>query len=329
MPTKPAFASIDPASGFTTGLRARWLMNEASGATLSDMSGNGYDVTLSGGYSWVTSGDGAAVSFNGSTAQGFLASNLGLGTSNATLWVRFALNSLSTRGAFLKVGGSTGGGYGIGAGDTTMESDGNNLIGILEGAGWVPTTTPLGTTLRNAAMTIPASGTTTMWDGSTGAGSITNTRVAPDASFSMGYVSGVSTRYSNVTIVEAAVWARILTPTELGTLNADPYAGLLYAAPSIASFTPTSGPGGTLVTLTGADYNGITGVTFTAAGGTVAALYRVDSTTQITCAVPPTATVGPIRVTNALGTGVSGGSYTPTSSGSASPLYLPTNWSDA
>src|SRR5262245_5571504 len=65
------------------------------------------------------------------------------------------------------------------------------------------------------------------------------------------------------------------------------------AAPTITSFTPTSGPVGTSVTITGTNFTGATSVTF----NNVTATFVVNSATQITATVPSTATTGRIKVT--------------------------------
>ena len=66
------------------------------------------------------------------------------------------------------------------------------------------------------------------------------------------------------------------------------------ALPSIASFTPTLGPVGTTVTITGTGFRGATGVAF---GVGQATSFTVDSDTQIRATVPPGAKTGKIQVT--------------------------------
>jgi hypothetical protein len=76
--------------------------------------------------------------------------------------------------------------------------------------------------------------------------------------------------------------------------------------PTISSFTPTSGPVGTSVLITGTGLTGASNVTFNGA----AASYTVNSPTSITATVPNGATTGPISVTTPGGTGTSSTSFT-------------------
>jgi hypothetical protein len=79
------------------------------------------------------------------------------------------------------------------------------------------------------------------------------------------------------------------------------------AAPTVASFSPTSGLVGTTVVLTGTDFITTTGVAF---NGTAAPGFVINSDTQLTASVPAGATTGPISVTNPQGTSASAASFT-------------------
>ncbi len=78
------------------------------------------------------------------------------------------------------------------------------------------------------------------------------------------------------------------------------------AALSIASFTPTSGPVGTSVVITGTGFTNVTSVSF----NNVNATFTVDSDTQITATVPVGATSGPIAVTTPSGMATSVTNFT-------------------
>jgi poly(3-hydroxybutyrate) depolymerase len=79
-------------------------------------------------------------------------------------------------------------------------------------------------------------------------------------------------------------------------------------APVISSFSPTSGPVATAVTLTGTDFTGASSVKF---NGTTAS-YTVTDSTHIATTVPSAATTGTIAVVAPGGTGTSSSSFTVT-----------------
>ena len=77
--------------------------------------------------------------------------------------------------------------------------------------------------------------------------------------------------------------------------------------PTITSFTPTSGPLGTSVVITGTNFTGATVVSFNNVNATT---FTVNSATQITATVPSTATTGPIKVTTPGGSATSTTNFT-------------------
>jgi IPT/TIG domain len=81
-------------------------------------------------------------------------------------------------------------------------------------------------------------------------------------------------------------------------------------APTITSFTPTSGAVGTSVKIAGTNFSG-TGITGTAVTfNNVTATSVVNSATQITATVPSTATTGKIKVTTSCGSITSATDFT-------------------
>jgi hypothetical protein len=83
-------------------------------------------------------------------------------------------------------------------------------------------------------------------------------------------------------------------------------AGAAVGAPTITSFTPTSGAVGTVVTITGTNLGGAT-VTF---GGVAASCTANTAGTQLTCTVPVGAVTGKIVVTTTAGTATSATNFT-------------------
>ena len=77
--------------------------------------------------------------------------------------------------------------------------------------------------------------------------------------------------------------------------------------PAVLSFTPTHGPVGTAVTITGSGLTGTTSVTF---NGVAASGFTVVSDTQITVTVPNAAINGKIKVTTPAGTATSKTNFT-------------------
>ncbi len=80
-------------------------------------------------------------------------------------------------------------------------------------------------------------------------------------------------------------------------------------APAISSFSPASGPVGTVVAINGSGFTGATAVTF---NGIAASSVTVDSDAKITATVPAGATTGAIAVTAPGGTATSASSFTVT-----------------
>ena len=68
---------------------------------------------------------------------------------------------------------------------------------------------------------------------------------------------------------------------------------------TLANLSPTSGPVGTSVTLTGTGFTGATGVRF---NGSAATTFSVSTATTATATVPPGATTGPVTLTTPGGT---------------------------
>jgi hypothetical protein len=123
---------------------------------------------------------------------------------------------------------------------------------------------------------------------------ITNPPTTSTATYSLpkeGLVGVLSTLSTPPRGIVCYSWVRVNTGTE---------------APAISSFSPTSGPVGTKVVITGQSLTGATSVTF----GGVKASFTLNSDTQITATVPSGAKTGKIVVTAPGGTATSAGTFT-------------------
>jgi len=89
--------------------------------------------------------------------------------------------------------------------------------------------------------------------------------------------------------------------------------------PTLTRFTPTSGPAGTWVTMTGTHFLGASDVRF---NGVSSLQFEIVSMTTIRAVVPPGATSGPISVVTPGGTGISAEPFTVTT-GLHSRLFIP------
>jgi hypothetical protein len=94
--------------------------------------------------------------------------------------------------------------------------------------------------------------------------------------------------------------------TTMGGTAASPSDFSVTPPPTISSLSPSSGPAGTSVTITGSSLTGASSVSFNG----VTAAFTVDSDTQITVTVPNSATTGLISVTTPGGTASSPSSFT-------------------
>nr|NIR47425.1 DNRLRE domain-containing protein [candidate division KSB1 bacterium]NIR69995.1 DNRLRE domain-containing protein [candidate division KSB1 bacterium]NIS23018.1 DNRLRE domain-containing protein [candidate division KSB1 bacterium]NIT69876.1 DNRLRE domain-containing protein [candidate division KSB1 bacterium]NIU23525.1 DNRLRE domain-containing protein [candidate division KSB1 bacterium] len=89
--------------------------------------------------------------------------------------------------------------------------------------------------------------------------------------------------------------------------------------PTISSFTPTSGPVGTEVTVSGDNFSGLTDVSF---NGLTSSSFTIDSDGEVRATVPSGASTGPVSVTNSAGTAISVGDFTVTEPPSSQSLVF-------
>ena len=99
------------------------------------------------------------------------------------------------------------------------------------------------------------------------------------------------------------------SPEATAVANAWRAVGLGDPTPAFTSMSPTSGPVGTVVTINGVNLASAFRVTF---NGTAATDATFTSGTQLTVAVPPGATTGPVVITTPSGAATSAGVFTVT-----------------
>jgi uncharacterized repeat protein (TIGR03803 family) len=116
----------------------------------------------------------------------------------------------------------------------------------------------------------------------------------------------VSGTQIKTTVPSGATTGFVTVTTPSGTLTSNKK---FRVTPQITSFKPTSGPVGTVVTITGVSLTQTTKVTF---GGVKATTLAVNSDTQVTATVPTGAVTGKIAITTAGGTATSAAVFTVT-----------------
>jgi uncharacterized repeat protein (TIGR03803 family) len=109
----------------------------------------------------------------------------------------------------------------------------------------------------------------------------------------------ISDTYMTAIVPAAATTGYVKVVTPRATIQSGQ---LFYCKPTVTGFTPSSGPIGTSVRITGTSLSGASAVAF---GGVVATSFTVNSNTQITAAVPAKAKTGKIKVTAPEGSATS------------------------
>jgi hypothetical protein len=128
-----------------------------------------------------------------------------------------------------------------------------------------------------------------------------------------GLISGTTTTAGNFSVTISATDSRGATGFASFTWTVSSGTG---SGPSISGFSPTSGVVGTSVAIDGANFTGVTDVTFNGAS-VGAGNFTVVSASRITAIVPAGASSGPISVIASAGTATSVNSFTVTTSSSA------------
>ncbi|HEV8238941.1 MAG TPA: IPT/TIG domain-containing protein [Thermoanaerobaculia bacterium] len=158
-------------------------------------------------------------------------------------------------------------------------------------------------------------------------GAVLNWTVTDSAAFvnetpSTGTTPGASNVSVNVGGLAAGSYSAVITVSAPGATPRTVPVNLIVTAvgpgtPVVNGFNPVSGGPGTQVEVIGANFTGVTQVLFNSAP----ASFQASDSGRLFATVPPGATTGPIRVSNASGTGASFTPFTVTS-GSAPSISL-------
>ncbi|RYU74634.1 beta strand repeat-containing protein, partial [Hymenobacter persicinus] len=211
---------------------------------------------------------------------------------------------------------------GTNAPNFTVNSNTQLVVTVPAGAssGIISVTTPAGTgsSSTNFIVTAPTPPTIASFTPTSGpvGTTVTITGTNFTGATAVTFNGTLATTFSvvNATTISAnvpvgATTGPIAVTTPDGTATSGTNFTVTASAPTIASFTPASGPVGTTVTITGTNFTGATAVTF---NGTTATSFNVVSATSVTAVVPAGATTGAIAVTTPGGTATSATSFTVT-----------------
>ena len=208
-------------------------------------------------------------------------------------------------------------------------------VGAGSTTGPIRVTTPSGTVLSTTDFLVGVQPTITSFTPTSGpVGTVvtingTNFTGAQSASFN-------NTTSDNFSIINATqVTARVAPGSTTGRIRVTGFSVFAIsatdftvtaptAAPTIASFTPSSGPVGTSVTITGTNFTNATGVSF---NNVAAASFVVNSATQITATVAAGSSTGAIRVTTAGGTATSATNFTVSAAAPTITSFTPSSGS--
>lgn len=229
---------------------------------------------------------GTVVTITGTNFNNPAVSTVKIGNKSET----FTIDSLGTHITATVAQGTQSGLIQVTNADGTATSSTNFTVGtdpLPQITSFVPTSGPVGTK-------VTVTGT-----GFTGATSVTFNGVA-DPTFNV-----VSNTQITATVSPTATTGKIAVTGPGGTGTST--TNFTVTSPFITGSSPTIGPWGTQVVISGGNLTGATAVKF---NGTGAITFSVNSGTQITATVPNGVTTGPISVTTTTGTGTSADPFT-------------------
>lgn len=193
---------------------------------------------------------------------------------------------------------------GVPAASYTVNSSTSITARVGAGAsGNVTVTTPSGTASKSGFVYLPPPTITSFLPGTCGIGTVVTIQGS-------GFTSVAGVRFGNVnassftvvspTTITAVVGAGSSGYVSIITTHGSAFSsGFIHLGPVINTFTPLSGPDGTTLTITGANFTGTTSVTI---GGLAVTSYNIVSSDTITAITAPGSS-GLLNVTTPFGTG--------------------------
>jgi hypothetical protein len=197
----------------------QWLTFQDSDAT--DFGSNDTDGTLTGSPTFDTGVSPPALTLNGTTQYVSGTNHPVLGqTTNLTLCCWVNLTGTSLKGTFLQVGDpSAGGGFGdgfaIGVGDTTLDANGNNLVGAVDGIAWLPFAVAIGTGWHHIALTRDSTTWRGYVDGVVSGTTFTNSPAGSSSGWAIGRDVNGAPRLFAGKVQDARFYARQLSDAEI------------------------------------------------------------------------------------------------------------------
>jgi len=195
------------------------------------------------------------------------------------------------------LGSTTTGSYNqlIGTGKYYLQQEWSNASSscVLRGPTTAPTATSYSPSSGSPGTSVSISGTSFV-----GVTSVTFNSAA--AAFTAGSWTSIT-----ATVPAGATTGPVVVKTQTGSVTVGTFT--MAPAPTISTFSPTSGAAGARVSIAGSNLTGASTVKF---GGVAATSYTVVSATSITATVPPGAVTGSVSVTTAGGTATSPAAFT-------------------
>ena len=207
---------------------------------------------------------------------------------------------------------------GIQALTLTVNSDTEIKVTVPAGAasGKITVETPAGTGFSSTDFTVVGGPTVTSFTPVTGQAGISVTINGTNfVNVTSVKFNGTEVGAANFTVNSSVkITAAVPAGSTSGTISVTSPSGTgssssnftVIGLPTIASFTPSNGPVGAGITITGTGFTSVNSVKFNG----VTATFTANSETQITAVVPATATTGTITVINVAGPGSSANSFT-------------------